>query len=53
MGPQGAYYTQNFDVVLSCGATELKAHISWIENVRAVYHDGWNTSYDTNIEPGN
>ncbi|KAH9933537.1 hypothetical protein B0H21DRAFT_83076 [Amylocystis lapponica] len=33
-GPKGTYYTQNFDVVLSFGLTELKAQLCWIENVR-------------------
>lgn len=28
------YYAANFDVVLSLGLTELKAHICWQENVR-------------------
>ena len=33
-GTKGFYYTQNFDIVLSCGLTEMKAQISWMENVR-------------------
>ncbi len=28
------YYAANFEVVLSLGLTELKAHICWQENVR-------------------
>ncbi|EKM51021.1 uncharacterized protein PHACADRAFT_212923 [Phanerochaete carnosa HHB-10118-sp] len=31
-GPKGVYYTQKFDVVLSCGTTEMKAQICWMEN---------------------
>lgn len=31
-GPQGIYYTQKYDIVLSCGLTELKARISWKDN---------------------
>ena len=27
------YYEMNFEVVLALGLTELKAHISWEENV--------------------
>ncbi|KAI0824346.1 hypothetical protein BC628DRAFT_1322650 [Trametes gibbosa] len=30
---KGTYYTQNFDVIIICGLTELQAQISWIENV--------------------
>ncbi|OSX61860.1 hypothetical protein POSPLADRAFT_1144067 [Postia placenta MAD-698-R-SB12] len=32
-GPKGPYFTQTYRVVLLCGLTELKAQISWIENV--------------------
>lgn len=32
-GVNGVYYTQTFDIVLSCGLTEMKAQISWKENV--------------------
>lgn len=32
-GSKGAYYRQEFKVVLSCGLTEMKAQISWTENV--------------------
>ncbi len=35
-GTDGYYYRQNFKVVLSCGLTEMKAQISWMENVRPV-----------------
>ncbi|KAI0086044.1 hypothetical protein BDY19DRAFT_376420 [Irpex rosettiformis] len=31
-GSDGVYYKQDFKVVLSCGQTELKAQISWMEN---------------------
>ncbi|EKM51017.1 uncharacterized protein PHACADRAFT_32060 [Phanerochaete carnosa HHB-10118-sp] len=31
-GPKGAYYTQDYDVVILCGATELQAQIRWFEN---------------------
>lgn len=34
LGSNGIYYTQIFDIVLSCGLTEMKAQISWMENVR-------------------
>ena len=30
-----AFYTLDFRVVLQCGLTELKAQISWIEQVSA------------------
>ncbi|KAI0704710.1 hypothetical protein C8Q76DRAFT_820418 [Earliella scabrosa] len=32
MGPDGAYYVQEFEIVLLCGTTELKAQIRWKEN---------------------
>ena len=32
-GPEGVYYEQAFEIILLCGLTELKAQISWIENV--------------------
>ena len=32
-GPKGHFYRQEFRVVLFCGTTELKAQISWVENV--------------------
>lgn len=31
------YYEIKFDIVLSFGLTEFKAHIAWMENVR-VFH---------------
>ncbi|GJE96029.1 heat shock protein 70 family protein [Phanerochaete sordida] len=31
-GPHGSYYTQDYDIVILCGQTELKAQICWIEN---------------------
>ncbi|KAI0918923.1 hypothetical protein AcV5_001979, partial [Taiwanofungus camphoratus] len=31
-GSKGVYYSLDYKVVLLCGLTELKAHISWIEN---------------------
>ena len=41
-GPQGIYYTQKYDIVLSCGLTELKARISWKDNkVRSVFFLGF------------
>lgn len=35
-GTIGDYYTQEFDIVLLCGLTELQAQLRWFENVRAV-----------------
>ncbi|OSX61856.1 hypothetical protein POSPLADRAFT_1145484 [Postia placenta MAD-698-R-SB12] len=32
-GENGIYYTQDYKVVLLCGTTELKAQISWMEDV--------------------
>lgn len=32
-GKNGTYYKLDYKVVLLCGLTELKAQISWIENV--------------------
>ncbi|GJE96026.1 heat shock protein 70 family protein [Phanerochaete sordida] len=32
IGSRGIYYTQQVDIVLSCGLTELKAQLAWIEN---------------------
>lgn len=32
-GPKGVYYTQDYCVVILCGATELQAQIRWTENV--------------------
>ena len=41
LGTNGAYYyTQDFDIVLSCGLTEMKAQISWTENVSIAGFDG-------------
>lgn len=31
-GPKGIYYTQEYDIVLSCGLTELKARLCWKDN---------------------
>ena len=33
-GPNGTFYVQKFKIVLLCGLTELRAQISWTENVR-------------------
>lgn len=35
IGPNGPYYSQDFNVILLCGLTELRAQISWMENVRS------------------
>ncbi|THH05593.1 hypothetical protein EW146_g9863 [Bondarzewia mesenterica] len=35
-GSQGTYYRRNFDIELSFGLTELKAYLSWTENVRLI-----------------
>lgn len=35
------YYQMDYDVVLSFGLTELKAHISWKENVSCFVSNGW------------
>ncbi len=32
-GIKGAFYQQDFKVFLLCGQTEMKAQISWMENV--------------------
>lgn len=32
-GKKGIYYELKYKVVLLCGPTELKAQISWVENV--------------------
>ncbi|KAF9817090.1 hypothetical protein IEO21_03672 [Rhodonia placenta] len=32
IGPNGPYYSQDFNVILLCGLTELRAQISWMEN---------------------
>ncbi|KIP02816.1 hypothetical protein PHLGIDRAFT_122128 [Phlebiopsis gigantea 11061_1 CR5-6] len=32
VGTNGHYYAQTFEIVLSCGLTEMKAQISWMEN---------------------
>ena len=32
-GPDGIYYEQDFEIILLCGLTELKAQVGWIENV--------------------
>ncbi|KAH9946441.1 hypothetical protein B0H21DRAFT_693711 [Amylocystis lapponica] len=31
-GPNGAYYALEFEIILLCGLTELKAQISWVED---------------------
>jgi hypothetical protein len=36
------YYAATFDVVLSLGLTETKAHVCWMENVRS---NLWDTRY--------
>lgn len=37
-GPKGTYYTQEYDIVLSCGLTELKARLCWKNNkVRSAF----------------
>lgn len=33
LGPDGFYYSLSFDIILLFGLTELKAQISWMENV--------------------
>ena len=33
LGPRGAFYTQDYDIVILCGTTEMKAQIRWKENV--------------------
>ena len=33
-GPNGTFYVQDFRIVLLCGLTELRAQISWTEDVR-------------------
>ncbi len=33
---EGKYFVQEYDIVLMCGSTEMRAFISWMENVRAV-----------------
>ncbi|EED83869.1 predicted protein [Postia placenta Mad-698-R] len=35
-GPNGVYYTQDFHLILSFGLTELKAQLSWRENLTVV-----------------
>jgi hypothetical protein len=35
------FYQQDYDVVLLFGLTELKAYISWMDNVRALYFALW------------
>lgn len=34
-GPDGQFFVQVYNIVLICGLTELKAQISWTENVSA------------------
>ena len=34
IGPAGLFYRQCFKMILLCGLTELKAQISWMEDVR-------------------
>ncbi|TFK79391.1 hypothetical protein K466DRAFT_648875 [Polyporus arcularius HHB13444] len=36
-GPSGVYYVQRFKIILLCGLTELKAQLSWDEDI--VYDD--------------
>ena len=37
-GTNGIYYAQEFDIVLMCGLTEMKAQIRWKDaNVRSVH----------------
>ncbi|KAI0310024.1 hypothetical protein OF83DRAFT_1071189 [Amylostereum chailletii] len=48
--PQGPYWRQEFSVVLAFGLTELKAHLSWFEEV---VHDRRGPAaivYDDNLE---
>jgi hypothetical protein len=40
------YYAATFDVVLSLGLTETKAHVCWMENVS---YNLWNTRYYFNV----
>ena len=35
-GEKGTWFVQEFDIVLQCGSTEMRAQISWMENVRAL-----------------
>ena len=42
-GPNGAYYVQEFEIVLLCGLTELKAQIRWKENVSGFLVESSNT----------
>ncbi|THH07993.1 hypothetical protein EW146_g9133 [Bondarzewia mesenterica] len=35
-GARGTYYRRKFDIELSFGLTELKAYLSWTENVRLI-----------------
>ena len=32
-GTNGTYYVQVYNIILQCGLTELKAQISWTEDV--------------------
>ena len=36
-GPAGLVLVRAFDVVLTCGATEMKAHIRWEEKVGCLF----------------
>ncbi len=35
MGLRGEYYAQSFKLILQCGLTEMKAQLSWMEDVGA------------------
>ena len=35
--PKGLLFRQSYDIVLLCGQTEMKAHISWIEDVSHIF----------------
>ena len=37
----GVYYNVDFDVVMLFGGTEIRAQLSWKENVRSVIFENW------------
>lgn len=37
-GPNGTYYVQRFQIVLSVGRTEMQAQLAWDEKVNLVPH---------------
>ncbi|PCH36691.1 hypothetical protein WOLCODRAFT_146366 [Wolfiporia cocos MD-104 SS10] len=48
-GTLGYFYTQNFDIVLICGSTELQAQIRWIEDGEEKRGDA-TIVYDDDVE---